>query len=112
MTTSHERRRHSAAAQAVSDIQGPFRSGPTQDDLATAALKAADQAMVITSIEQLEELSVGARIWGAAAFLPRIPGSGSPYYRQADGTWFDYRTGQYFPDEDVMLPALLVKENT
>lgn len=110
MTSLHERRRHSAAAQAVADIQGPFRPGPTQDDLAAAALNAADQAMVITSVEQLETLSVGARIWGAAPFLPDTPGTGRPYYRETDGTWFDYRANACIPSVDVMLPALLVKE--
>lgn len=43
MTTAHERR-HSAAAQAVAEILGPFRSGPDPDVIAIAALNAADES--------------------------------------------------------------------
>lgn len=41
--TAHERR-HNAATQAVAELLGPFRSGPTADDIATAALDAADES--------------------------------------------------------------------
>mgnify|MGYP003303809423 CR=1 FL=1 len=64
---------------------------------------------LIHTQQELDELGVGAHIWGSSELYPGVPGTGTPYSKEASGTWWDFQDGD-IASEDIRLPAILVWE--
>lgn len=62
---------------------------------------------VIETEDELNRLPAEAHIWGAARRYDR-PGSGKPYSKLDDETWWDFGNNFGITSRDIKLPALLV----
>jgi hypothetical protein len=82
------------------------------EDAATIAAYEAHMRPEITTVEELDALPAESNIWGASYSHPGVAGTGVPYTKNDDGTWWDYANGYSVGSDDIMLPARVLHWGT